>query len=194
MGLWTWRDIGPAEGWFGVPAGNFYAWLFVTLGFSLLTRWLRDAAARRPALDWLQLLVPIPAWLILLVGLVPFIVIKPLVDSAPGGGLGIFAVTLVIFCAVAAWGVWGPDRVQPDGQRTAILDLRLAFATRLAIHLYFLGAIVYLGIFSELPVLLAVSVVLLLAELALASLVQARLGTDEVAAPMSRSGLAEVPD
>src|SRR5918992_2942687 len=28
MGLWTWRDIGPADGWFGVPGGNFYAWLF----------------------------------------------------------------------------------------------------------------------------------------------------------------------
>ncbi len=38
MGLWTWREIGPTDGWFGVPAGNFYAWLFVTLGFSLFTR------------------------------------------------------------------------------------------------------------------------------------------------------------
>jgi hypothetical protein len=194
MGLWTWRDIGPTDGWFGVPAGNFYAWLFVTLGFSLVTRWLRDAAARRPALDWLQLLVPIPAWLILLVGLVPFIVITPLVDSAPGGGLGVFAVTLLLFGAVAAWGVWGPDRVQPDGQRTAILDLRLAFATRLAIHLYFLGAIFYLGIYSELPVLLLVSVVLLLAEIPLAALVHARLRTNEVAVEPSRSRLAEVAD
>jgi hypothetical protein len=194
MGLWTWRDIGPTDGWFGVPAGNFYAWLFVTLGFSLVTRWLRDAAARRPALDWLQLLVPIPAWLILLVGLVPFIVITPLVDSAPGGGLGVFAVTLLLFGAVAAWGVWGPDRVQPDGQRTAILDLRLAFATRLAIHLYFLGAIFYLGIYSELPVLLLVSLMLLLAEIPLAALVHDRLRSNEVAVEPSRSRLAEVPD
>jgi uncharacterized membrane protein len=194
MGLWTWRDVGPADGWFGVPAGNFYAWLFVTLGFSLVTRWLRDAAARRPALDWLQLLVPIPAWLILLFGLVPFIVITPLVDSAPGGGLGVFAVTLAIFCAVAAWGVWGRDRVQPDGQGTAILDLRLAVVTRLVIHLYFLGAILYLGIFAELPVLLLVSLALLIAEIPLAALVHARLGANEVSTPMRRSELAEVPD
>src|SRR5918993_5046581 len=41
MGLWTWRDLGPEAGWFGVPAGNFYSWLFVTLGFTLFTRWLR---------------------------------------------------------------------------------------------------------------------------------------------------------
>src|SRR5688572_19161468 len=44
MGMWTWRDIGPSDGWFGVQAGNFYTWLFVTLGFSFLTRWLRDWA------------------------------------------------------------------------------------------------------------------------------------------------------
>ncbi len=193
MGLWTWRDIGPADGWFGVPAGNFYAWLFVTLGFSLMTRWLRDAAARRPALEWLQLLVPLPAYAVLLLGLIPFIVVKPLVDSAPGGGLAIFAITLAAFCAVAAWGVWGPDRVAPDGQRTAILDLRLAVATRLAIHLYFLGAIFYLGIFADLPMLLLVALALLAAEIPLAALVHARLRADEPA-PGVRASLAEAPD
>jgi hypothetical protein len=194
MGLWTWRDIGPADGWFGVPAGNFYAWLFVTLGFSMMTRWLRDAAASRPSLDWLQLLVPLPAYVVLLLGLLPFIVIKPLVDSAPGGGLAIFAVTLLLFCAVAAWGVWGPGRNRSDGARTAIMDLRLAFATRLAIHLYFLGAIVYLRIFAELPMLLVVSLVLLLAEIPLAALVHARLETNALAERAATASLAEAPD
>jgi len=177
MGLWTWRDIGPADGWFGVPAGNFYAWLFVTLGFSLVSRWIRDASRERPAREWWQLLVPIPAYAVLLVGLLPFIWLKPLTDSAPGGGLHLFAITLVAFCAVAAWGVWGPDRVDPDGQRTAILDLRLAFATRIAIHLFFLGGLFWLGLASELPILLLVAVGLLLLELPLAVVVRSRLGT-----------------
>ena len=194
MGLWTWRDIGPADGWFGVPAGNFYAWLFVTLGFSMMTRWLRDAAARRTSLDWLQLLVPLPAYLVLLLGLLPFIVIKPLVDSAPGGGLAVFAVTLLVFCAVAAWGVWGPDRITPDGQRTAILDLRLAFATRLAIHLYFLGALLYLGLATELPVLLIASLALLAAEVPLSVMVTARLRSSERLGTMARASLAELTD
>lgn len=175
MGLWTWRDIGPADGWFGVPAGNFYAWLFVTLGFSAVTRWIRDASRDRPASEWLQLLSPIPAYAVLLAGLLPFIWIKPLVDSARGGGLGLFAITLVAFCAVAAWGVWGPDRVEPDGQRTAILDLRLAFLTRLAIHLFFLGGLLVLGIAGSLPVLLAVALGMLAAELPLYLLVHGRL-------------------
>ena len=194
IGLWTWRDIGPADGWFGVPAGNFYAWLFVTLGFSMMTRWLRDVAARRPSLDWLQLLVPFPAYVVLLLGLLPFIVIKPLVDSAPGGGLAIFAVTLLLFCAVAAWGVWGQDRIRPDGARTAILDLRLAFATRLAIHLYFLGALLFLGLATQLPVLLLTSLTLLAAELPLSLMVAARLRSKERPGTLARASLAELTD
>ena len=194
MGLWTRRDIGPADGWFGVPAGNFYAWLFVTVGFSLVTRWLRDAAARRSALEWLQLLVPLPAFGLLLAGLIPFVIIQPLVEPAPGGGLAVFAITLVAFCAVAAWAVWGPDRGVPNGQRTAILDLRLAFASRLAVHLVFLAALLHMRLYAELPVLLVVALALLAAEVPLAALVHARLRTDEATASVSRASLAEAPD
>lgn len=193
MGLWTWRDIGPADGWFGVPAGNFYAWLFVTLGFSLVSRWIRDASRERPAREWWQLLAPLPAYAILLVGLLPFIGFKPLTDSAPGGGLHLFAITLVAFCAAAARGVWGPDRAMPDGQGTAILDLRLAYATRVAIHLFFLGGLLWLGLATELPVLLVVALALLAAELPLAILVQGRLRARSPATAQARR-LAEAAD
>ena len=174
MGLWTWREVGPTEGWFGVPAGNFYAWLFVTLAFSLFTRRLRDAARERRQREWLQLLVPIPAFAVLLVSLVPFSLLKPMVDSDPGGGLSLFAITLAAFLAVSAWGIWGPDRGRADGAADAILDLRLAIATRLAIHLFFLAALVVIGLASREPVLLAVSVILLAAEWPLAALVRRR--------------------
>jgi hypothetical protein len=175
MGLWTWRDIGPEMGWFGVPAGNFYAWLFVTLGFSLVTRWLRDAAHRRPALAWLQLLVPIPAFAILTAGIASFAVLKPLTDPAPAGGLGVFAVTLAVFAAVSAWAIWGPDRGRPDGAADAILDLRLSFASRLAIHLVFLAALLWLGLATTAPVLLGVALLMLAAEAPLSLMTHARL-------------------
>jgi hypothetical protein len=179
MGLWTWRDIGPEQGWFGVPAGNFYAWLFVTLGFSLMTRWVRAASTGAPRRDWWQLAAPIAAYGVLLVGLLPFIWLKPLTDDQPGGGLGLFAITLLAFVAVAAWGVWGPDRIAPDGDRTAILELRLAVLTRIAIHLFFLGGLVLLasnGRFGTgLPVLLSVALLLLAAELPLTLLARGRL-------------------
>jgi hypothetical protein len=194
MGLWTWRDIGPADGWFGVPAGNFYAWLFVTMGFSMVTRWIRDAARDRPAREWWQLASPIPAYGVLLVGLGPFIIVKPMVDSAPGGGLPLFAITLAVFCALAAWAVWGPDRDAPDGQKNAILDLRLALATRVAIHLFFLGGLLYLGLASQLPVLLFVALLLLAAELPLALLVRSRLHPAERSDAAREPLLAEASD
>jgi len=183
MGLWTWRDIGLREGWFGVPAGNFYAWLFVTLAFSTVTRWVRDAAARQPGREWLQVLVPIPAYAILLGGLIPFVILKPLVDSSRGGGLPVFAAALGIFVALAAAGVWGPERSSPDGQRMAMLELGISFATRLAIHLFFLVSLVVLGVVGSAPVLAVVAVVLLAAELPLARLVHARRAGEEVTEP-----------
>jgi uncharacterized membrane protein len=173
LGLWTWVGIGPGDGWFGVPYGNFYAWLFVTFGFSLLTRWLREAARQRPALEWLQLLVPLPAFVLLIAGLIPFILIKPLVDPAPGGGGVPFAVAMLAFLAVAIWAV-AYDRGEPDGSRVAILDLRLASWTRVAIHGYFLVALLVMGLADDLPVLLVVAIVLLVAELPLALLARRR--------------------
>ena len=175
MGLWTWRDVGASEGWFGVPWGNFYAWLFVTMGFSLLTRWLRDASARHPEREWLQLAVPIPAFVILSAAILPFALLKPLLDPAPGGGGVMFVLTLAAFAAIGARGVFGPDRDAPDGQGTAILDLRLAFFTRVAIHGFFLTGLFVMGVAFELPVLLIVAVALLAAELPLAALVRSRL-------------------
>jgi hypothetical protein len=175
MGLWTWRDIGPEMGWFGVPAGNFYAWLFVTFGFSLFTRWLRELAHRRPAIEWLQLLVPLPAFAVLIASIWVFAVLKPIVDPDPGGGLLIFWVALAGFVAISAWAIWGPDRGRPDGASEAILDLRLAFATRIAIHLVFLAALLWLGLAVTAPVLLVVALAMLAAEVPLSRLTHARL-------------------
>lgn len=186
MGLWTWRGVGPTDGWFGVPAGNFYAWLFVTWAFSFVSRWLRDAARDRPAFEWAQLLVPLPAFLIFLVTIVPFSLVKPVVDSTTGGGLFLFLIALVGFIAAAAWGVFGPDRGQPDGSATAILDLRLSFLTRLAIHGFFLVALLAMGLATRLPVLLAVALLLMAVELPLAAFVQRRRDPAGRSVPLGR--------
>jgi hypothetical protein len=189
IGLWTWRDhltgtpLSSDAAWFGVPAGNFYAWLFVTFGFSLLTRWLRDRAPRGSAMEWLQLLIPIPAFGILLLGLVPFVALQPFVDPTPGGGMLMFVVTFAAFLAATAWAVWGPDRATPDGEATAILDIRLTFLTRAAIHLFFLGALVVSGFALRLPVLLAVALLLLAAEVPLAWLAASRLRGADAGGP-----------
>ena len=104
----------------------------------------------------------------------------------------LFLVTFAAFLAAAAWGVFGPDRRHPDGQGTAILDLRLAFLTRATIHLFFLVALVVSGLALGLLVLLAGAVALLALEVPLAWLAVTRLrgrgtadaaGTDQRHAP-----------
>ena len=45
-GMWTWRGVALDEAWFGVPAGNFFGWLWVSLAFALLTQALRVMTAR----------------------------------------------------------------------------------------------------------------------------------------------------
>ncbi len=174
MGLWTWRGVGPTEGWFGVPAGNYYAWLFVTLGFSVMTRWLRDASRQRRAWEWLQLAVPVPAWILLLAGLVPFSILRPLVDPQKGGGLWLFGVAMAAFLAISARGVWGPDRIRSDGEGLAIVDLGLALGTRVAIEGFFLVALVLMGGVTAYPVLVAVALLLLAVEVPLGRLVHGR--------------------
>ncbi len=191
LGLWTWREVGLADGWFGVPAGNFYSWLFVTLGFSLITRHLRDAARDRPRLEWLQLLVPIPAFVLLVASIIPFALVLPFVDPAPGGGLALFAITFAAFLAVAAWGVFGPDRGLPNGASVAIVDLRMAFVIRLAIHGFFLVALFWLGLAQSEPMLLVISLLMLAAEVPLALLTERRHANAVPLRPPIREPLPE---
>ncbi len=174
MGMWTWVDIGPTDGWFGVQAGNFYTWLFITLGFSFLTRWLRDFAARRRVVEWLQLLVPIPAYAILIASILPYAFISARTNAPTGGALWLSFLCIGLFGVVAAYGVFGSGRQPPDGQSAAIVDLRLAFFTRLSIQVFFLTALLAMGIATQLPVLLVASVTLIMGDLWLSRLVDQR--------------------
>mgnify|MGYP006952612874 CR=1 FL=1 len=119
-------------------------------------------------------ILALTSFALLLLTVVPVTIVQPLVDSEPGGGLWLFGATLLAFVAVAAWAVWGPDRGTPDGAGEAILDLRLAFATRLAIHLVFLVALLWLGVTGGARVLLLVALLMLFAELPLGMIVNGR--------------------
>jgi uncharacterized membrane protein len=159
QGLWHW-NIPLNAGFFGVPAGNYYGWLFVAFGFSLWTRRLRARRTLRDRLPWLQVLVGIPAYLTLLVALVPFIVLQQLFFGGPTGGFPPFVFVLVLFAAVtAAWLRRSSARLPAPWQ--------LPVLPRLLIHGYFIGAGVILQIFARLPILLVVSLTMLLIELSI---------------------------
>jgi len=159
QGLWHW-NIPLHAGFFGVPAGNFYGWLFVAFGFSAWTRWVR--AQGRPRSAWLQWLVPVPAYLTLLLALVPFILLQQRFFGGPTGGYPTFLVTLALFVLVAGFAIRTGEGRLPRPWQMPLLP-------RLMIHGYFLSAGIVLGIFEQLPVLLAISLGMVVIELSLAA-------------------------
>ena len=162
QGLWHW-NIPLDAGFFGVPAGNYYGWLFVAFGFSAWTRWVRARAGTQGALSWLQLFVPVPAYLTLLLGLVPFIVLQQLFFGGPTGGFPPFVFTLAAFALLAA-------RSVRKGHGRLPRPWLMPLFPRLLIHGYFLSAGIVLGIFQQLPVLLLMSLGMVAIELSLARL------------------------
>jgi hypothetical protein len=121
--------------------------------------------------------VPIPAFAVLIASIWVFSLLVPVVDPTPGGGLIIFWIALAAFAGISAWAIWGPDRVAAHGEADAFLDLRLAFASRLAIHGLFLVALLWLGLATSAPVLLGVALLMLAAEWPLAVIVRRRRAT-----------------
>ena len=160
QGLWHW-NIPLNAGFFGVPAGNYYGWLFVAFGFSAWTRWVRARADARPASPWLQLLVPVPAYLTLLLALVPFIILQQRFFGGPTGGFPSLLFTLALFAVLTGWSM---RRRKGRLPRPWLMPL----FPRLLIHGYFLCAGTLFGIFQQVPVLLAMSLGMAAIELSLA--------------------------
>ncbi len=184
MGLWTWRGIAFTDGWFGVPAGNLYTWLFITFSFSFAARAVRAAAERRHAFEWLQVLVPIPAFGMVLVAITALAVFEQAFEPPPGGWLEAFAITLMAFVAFAAWGLARrePRDMAGTGPESELV-LRLAFFNRLAIHAFFLSAFLVMGLATRVPGLLAVALSMLALELPLGWMASRRRGTQPEITP-----------
>jgi len=163
QGLWHW-NIPLDQGFFGVPAGNFYGWLFVAFGFSAWSRLVRRSVARRPKTSWLQWLVPFPAYLTLLAAFVPFIVVQDTFFGGRTGGFPPFLLTLFSFGFVTARQALRSRGNVPSPWSMPLLP-------RLAVHLYFLATGLFLGIFERLPILVGPSLVMLVLELSLRRLV-----------------------
>jgi len=156
-GLWHW-NIPPDQGFFGVPAGNYYGWLFVAFGFSAWTRLVRRSHRRRA--PWLQWLVPLPAYLTLLAAFVPFIVVQDAFFGGRGGGFPPLLLTLASFGSVTARQVMRSRGTLPRPWSLSLLP-------RLAVHVYFLATGVLLGVFERLPVLLGPALAMFIVELSL---------------------------
>jgi hypothetical protein len=171
LGLWTWT-IRADEGWFGVPWGNFFAWLFVAFWFSFFTRLVRarnGAGFQNPS-RFAQWFVPFLAFGGLILTLVPFVAIEntaalPFVpDDASSYNNAvwvIFAATFVLFVGATLWGMFRAVCIARES-----VDHWLLFV-RLSIHVLFLLALLGAGIVWDAPLLFAVAAGMLGIELLL---------------------------
>lgn len=176
LGMWRWT-IPLDAGWFGVPYGNFYAWLWVAASFSFFTRWVRRRVATRGARQamW-QGIVPFVAYAGLLASIVPYALLQRLFFRQVGSDGVLFAIAFAAFCFIAFCGVLRSrvPRESPDS---------FLAATRYLIHLCFLWALLATGIAVQLPPLLFVSLAMLALETLLVVLVHRAQPRKAVALP-----------
>jgi len=131
--LWTWT-IPLSAGYFGVPADNFFAWLFVTLSFSAFTRWVRQKQQRKRR--GLQVAAPLAAFVGLVLSIELFGLVADIVYPAgmpTGGGLPIFGATFLVFMGVVGLALWRREVRIHRG-----VDL-VPTLVRWSMHGYFLG-------------------------------------------------------
>ncbi len=179
--LWSWTNpLG--TGYFGVPADNFFAWLFVAFAFSAYIRWVRPRNGPRALQLGLYLSAPIWAFGGLLLGILLYNVAAALAypGGVPlGGSMPIFVTMLAIFAAIVGWAIWRDDLRPQHG-----IDV-ITVLTRWAMHGYFLGWAVLLAWFPALRLsgmdmpafLIWVAIALLLLEaLLLVPVVQRNVG------------------
>ncbi len=164
IGFWTWV-IPLNAGFFGVPAGNFYAWLFVAFSFSFFTRLARRWNSRQRTRRLWQLAVPPIAYLGLLFSMIPFFLVRTFFFPESGGGLPFFWGVLCLFIFLVAREMILGSKLPSANFDWLLVLLRGSF------HIYFLAAILVTGIFVSLPVLLYISLGMILLEISLSLLV-----------------------
>lgn len=159
-GYWQWQ-IPLSAGWFGVPAGNLYAWMFVVFFFSLWCRKLRRWVARNPYWLGLASLVPPLAYLCLMLSLVAVGTLNAVLQLDETTKLISVLAVAIAFLAGCLHGL----RKCPTRERTPITPL-IAYV-RLGLHGFFLLELLLSGLVTQTPWLLVVAVSALLIEVVL---------------------------
>ncbi|MBI4549817.1 MAG: carotenoid biosynthesis protein [Candidatus Omnitrophica bacterium] len=157
IGYWTWT-LPRSEGWFGVPAGNLYAWMWVAFWFSFFTRLVRRLALKDGGRGVYQFLVPAAAYLML------FCTLVTLGLFMAGAGwtresqrLWLFYAHVLVFAAVAA-AVISRHAKEILVPAKDVAGSDILFYSRVSIHAFFLAALLWTGLGWSQPWLALVAV------------------------------------
>jgi hypothetical protein len=159
-GYWQWT-IPLNAGWFGVPADNLSAWMFVVFFFSLLCRLLRRLSAQHRAMLCLIVLVPPLAYLGLFLSLVALGTVNALLQLDENTKL---CSTLAVAVGMLVGGLRSRVRSKARSRTTRA---PIIAGIRLCLHGFFVLELLASGLFLTLPLLLVVALSALLLDLAL---------------------------
>jgi uncharacterized membrane protein len=156
LGLWTWGQAGP---WFGVPLGNFYAWFIVVLGFSLLLRLARLWSLAGPLVLLADVAVAIVAIALSVFGLITLL--RPYY-ALLARGTAAWLLIGVLLGGSMLLAIWAARRSRHDYPVDVVL-----LSVPVFFHVCSFGALIASGVYRRVPVLLAISVLMLLVGLVL---------------------------
>ncbi len=159
VGYWSWV-IPLEEGWFGVPAGNLYAWMWVAFSFSLCVRVIRLFCKKNTKWAWGYLAVPFFSYALLFISMSSVGWMGTLLGfQTQNERLYVFAGQFLIFfiIVVCGWAKRRGDQIR--------LDPFWIWA-RMFIHIYFIIAFFFFGIYQNSPILGWIAFLVLVGELA----------------------------
>jgi uncharacterized membrane protein len=162
LGFWRW-PIPLTDGWFGVPAGNFFGWMLVVALYSGFTRFTRYLIKEKSDKRYLVLQVASPpiCYGILYSFLLLFVTIAYSLFATEVQRFIIFAFELVLFSAVVLTSV-----VRRGLKTRGRVEPVMSFI-QLSFHLVFLATLIITGIYVQIPAMIPIAVILLGMELAL---------------------------
>ena len=136
FGFWTWHGVGFNEAWFGVPAGNFFGWFFVSLAFSFLTRTLDARDFRRASTRDFMQIVALPPIAFALYRAIEFLcnaLLRALHLTSDFASLAAFFALFAVIAIIATCGVRASTR---DDEKSEIEPHKIAKISRAAFHIF----------------------------------------------------------
>jgi hypothetical protein len=160
LGFWRW-PIPLTDGWFGVPAGNFFGWMFVIATYSGFTRLTRYLVKNRRDKRYLlfQVVSPPICYGILYSFLFLYVVVSALpVFNTEEQRLWIFAFQLIVFASIVL-----VSAVKEGFEIRKRVEPVMSFI-QITFHVVFLVTLIITGMYMSIPAMIPIAITLLMAE------------------------------
>lgn len=160
LGYWQW-EIPLNEGWFGAPAGNLYAWMFVVFFFSLFCRVIREISEKKKAYLSLITIVPFLSYAGLFAGIAAVNEVNVFFNFDEDRKLITFFTISALFMLVIF------INSRPKGKYINSDIHPVIYFIRICLHSFFLLELIFNRLYIQTPPLAVVAVCALLIEISI---------------------------